>query len=422
MTKLKYAVIGKSLPHTLSPEIHREFGAERYDVKELRDVGELGGFVKSREYAGFNVTIPYKEDVMPFLDVVSPLAKAVGAVNTVVEEKGKLCGYNTDVGGMSGALEYAGINVENSTVLILGSGGTAKTAAFCAKSAGAKNVFIVSRSGDLNYGNCYDVDAQVLINTTPVGMMPEGFAAPVDLKEFKGLRGVFDCVYNPLETLLVRHARRSGIIAANGLFMLAEQARLSHNIFVQAARKNGCLLSDGCGKERDSASTPEALRLIEKNRKNIVLIGMAGSGKTAIGRELAARLERPFIDTDELIEKKEGKSVAEIFSHFGEAYFRNVEKAVIKEACSGLGRVISTGGGAVLDEQNRFYISANAVVALVHREENLLATEGRPLSDNLQKAKNLWLQRKDLYFSMQDVIIENNKTVGAAVENLLELL
>ncbi|MDE6303019.1 MAG: hypothetical protein K2M36_05480, partial [Clostridia bacterium] len=274
---MKYCVIGKSLPHTASPEIHAMLGNPEYGVREFATKAELARFVKSGECKGYNVTIPYKQDVMPYLNRLSEGAKAIGAVNTVVCEDGKYVGYNTDIDGISYALKKANIEIEDRHVLILGSGGTCQTVKYVCEVQGAASITVVSRTGEVNYENCYDLqDTQVIVNTTPVGMMPHSYETPIDLTRFANLEGVFDCVYNPLETLLIKNARELGVNAANGLVMLVEQARVAHNLFQKAKG----------GREVSELRTDEIVRAISAARRNIVLIGMAGSGKSAIGKAI----------------------------------------------------------------------------------------------------------------------------------------
>lgn len=408
----KYCVIGKSLPHTLSPQIHKAFGTQNYCVEELEDADALKRLIVSRCYDGANVTIPYKETVIPFLDEIDEFADSVGAVNTVVNENGRIKGYNTDVAGMTYALNAAGIALNGRNVMILGSGGTCKTAICVCKNLDASNVYVVSRSGSLNYDNCYlKQDTQVIINTTPVGMMPNSYCQPINLKRFERLESVFDCIYNPLETLLVKQAKLLGLSADNGLRMLVEQARIAHNLYAAAC---GGTLSDTEGTEK-------VLRRLTHERRNIVLIGMAGSGKSTIGREVAKRLGREFFDTDEMIVKSTGRSIPRIFEDEGEARFRQYEAECVKYACSKLGAVIATGGGAVLDECNRFFMKANGCCVLIMRHPDLLATDGRPLSDTVEKAKILFEKRRPLYIEIADATVLNDADIMSAADRVIAI-
>lgn len=409
----KYCVIGKSLPHTLSPEIHRAFGRDRYGICELKDSAELRAFVDSRKYDGYNVTIPYKQDIMPMLDMLSDSAKEIGAVNTVVTENGKLVGYNTDEGGMRYALKKAGISVFQKNVLILGSGGTCQTAKYLCKKDGAADVKVVSRSGEINYENCYGLqNTQIVINTTPVGMMPHAYQKPIELSRFKNLEGVFDCIYNPLQTMLISDARALGVKCANGLGMLVEQARIAHNLY-ESAR--------GFAQVEEQRSD-EVLNDMLAARSNIVLTGMAGSGKSAIGRALAKRLGRDFVDSDSEIERQVGKSIPSIFKENGEDYFRDVEREVIERVCTRQGLVIATGGGAVLDEKNVFFMKSNGKCVLIRRDVDKLETAGRPLSVNAENAKRLYERRKPIYLKTADLTVDNDSDINCAVDKIISEL
>lgn len=407
--KVKYCVVGKSLPHTLSPEIHRAFGNTDYGVTELEDVGALSSFVQSKKCDGYNVTIPYKRDIIPMLDVISDEAAEIGAVNTVVYRAGKLTGYNTDIGGMAYALKKADITLKDKDVMILGSGGTCMTASCLLRREGAKSVTVVSRTGGVNYENCYALqNTQVIINTTPLGMMPHAYEKPVELCRFKRLEGVFDCIYNPLETLLIKEARELNIKCANGLAMLVEQARLAHALFF------------GCGSD-SAPSSDRVLEDILMSRKNIVLTGMSGAGKSAIGRRVARLLDRPFVDTDSEIERAAGMSIPQIFSEYGEAYFRQLESETVERVCLKQGAVISTGGGAILNEKNVFFMRCNGDVFLIERNVDELEISGRPLTKDRLGARTLFESRKPKYLASAHFVIKNDATVEAAAKAIVEI-
>jgi len=392
---MKFALVGKSLPHTISPRLHREFGDFEYGVKELEDENALKDFVRSRELLGYNVTIPYKQAVMPLLDEISEGAREIGAVNTVVDVGGKLFGYNTDIDGVAFAMRSAGIDAKGKTVLVLGSGGTSKTVQYYLRKQGAQ-CSVVSRSGDLNYDNVYSrQETQVIINTTPVGTM--SVEKPIDLAKFKNLEGVFDVIYNPIETALVRQARRLGVKATCGLGMLVEQGRVAHNIFAKV----------GGFEKKDESVTLEIVKKLEDERLNIVLVGMAGCGKSTIGRRLAEKAQKTFVDLDEEIVKKAGKSIPQIFEEEGETGFRKIESEVVAETCIRTGLVIATGGGAVLDEKNVEYFKANGKIVFLKRDVERLAREGRPLSKDLETVKKLYEKREPIYKKIADCEVEN---------------
>jgi shikimate dehydrogenase len=390
----KYCVIGKKLPHTLSPFLYKNMGFD-YGVSELVDETELKNFVVNNTYDGYNVTIPYKKSIISHLDYVDDIAKKVGAVNTVVKKDGKSYGYNTDVEGMRQAFKKAGISIWGKNVLILGTGGTAATAEYFSRSEAAASIVKVSREGEINYNNCYEYNCtDIIINTTPVGMFPITNEIPIDLKRFPRLSGVYDAVYNPLKTKLKEEAEKIKIPSANGLYMLVAQAKKAAELYL--------------GKILPDTLTEELFRKTLIAHTNLVLVGMPGSGKTTIGKELARLMNRPFIDIDEQIEKKEGRKIPDLFELKGETYFREIESQLLNEACSNLGYVIATGGGAVLKEDNRDSIRRNGYVVWIRRDISDLEMEGRPLSRDINALKKIESDRMHLYADISNVSVLNN--------------
>jgi len=404
----KYCLIGKSLPHTMSPQIHNEFGLD-YSVVELQDEKALRTFVLSKEYDGFNVTIPFKQTIMKYLDEIDKTALKIGAVNTVVKSSGKYIGFNTDIGGMDFAMSLAHIKLNQKSVMILGSGGSSKTAQYLAKREGAKEIIVVSRSGEVNYENCYNFqDTEIIINATPVGMMPHAEEMPIDVLCFQNLEAVFDSIYNPLCTRLIFEAKERNIISSNGLNMLVEQARLAHDIFT--------------GDKTNQIRTVEIANKLQKQKQNIILIGMAGAGKSVIGRQLAQNTGREFFDTDTLIEQREGVKVNQIFNKFSEKYFRDLESDVIVEVSKKQHTVIATGGGGIMKEQNRRALNANGKIVLIIRDLELLEFRDRPLYKDFARVQQMWEERKNVYFSIADIVVENNKSLSEVVAEIMEKL
>ena len=311
-----YGLIGEHLNHSYSCEIHAKIADYEYKLTELNPE-EVGAFLKKREFKAINVTIPYKETVMPHLDFISDTAKAVGAVNTVVNRGGKLYGYNTDFAGMSAMLNKYGIDLKNKKVMILGTGGTCKTAFAVATSMEAREIIKVSRSGfcgSITYDEAVKdhADTEVIINTTPVGMFSRQAGKPIELSPFPKLTGVVDAIYNPLRTELIAETMKRGIPACGGLYMLAAQAVYASALFL--------------GKEADGALIDKAFSSVEAEKENVVLIGMPSSGKSTVGKALSERLGREFIDSDEEIVKLIGMSISDYFSKNGERAFREIEK------------------------------------------------------------------------------------------------
>lgn len=402
----KFCVIGKSLPHTFSPEIHGMFGLD-YGVVELPEVEDLQEFVKNNTYDGFNVTIPYKMDILHMLNHISEDAMAMGAVNTVVRKNGELYGYNTDIGGIRYALKHAGIDVTDKKVAILGSGGTSHTARYAIKDM-AKEIVIVSRTGEINYNNIYDIqDIDVIINTTPVGMYPNADPSPIDLEKLPSVTGVFDAIYNPLRTTLLLQAESLGMKTANGLGMLVEQARIARDLFLD--------------EESNENLSDFVLDVLSKKKRNIVFIGMPGSGKTTFGRLIASELNKDFVDIDSEIVNREGMTIPAIFEEKGEEYFRNVEMQVIAEVSSKFNQVISTGGGSPLNKDNRLNLRHNGFVILVDRDVESLETDGRPLSISMD-LKEMLERRMPIYEKAKDAQIYCDGNIENTLRRIREVL
>lgn len=400
---IEYGLLGETLRHSFSPQLHRAFAD--YDYRLLptpRD--QLTTLFSEREFGGLNVTMPYKQAVIPLCDELDERAERIGAVNTVVNRGGRLIGYNTDIDGLLFMAQRSGITMQGCKVMILGSGGTSRTARSAAEECGARETVIISRSGENNYVNLHrHSDAEIIINTTPVGMYPNCGEKAVDLSRFPNLRGVLDAVYNPLRTALFMQAEELGIPCSCGLPMLTAQARRAAELF------SGSSISD----ER----TEEVLSALCRQLQNIVLIGMPGSGKTTIAAALAERLGREVIEIDAMIEERVGKPISRIFAEDGEAYFRALEHDCIREAGAGSGKIISTGGGCVTREENYAPLHQNGYLLHLVRDIALLPTDGRPLSQQTSPA-HLWEERKAMYARFADAVIDNN---GAVEETLLRI-
>lgn len=401
---MKYCLIGEKLGHSYSKIIHEKLGLN-YSLKELNSV-ELDKFLKSPEYDGFNVTIPYKKDVIPYMSYMSDTAKLAGAVNTVVNKNGKLYGYNTDVDGMNYMILDKGVSLTNKSVMILGSGGTSNTAVSLCKREKASVYYVVSRNGDINYQNCYNYqDVQIIINTTPVGMFPNVENSPIDLSKFKNLIAVFDCIYNPKTTELLNQAKNLGLIYNGGLPMLVKQAILAYNIWK--------------GVEDNDSITKKIISEIEGQTKNIVLIGMPSAGKTTIGKLVSSKLDKEFYDSDDEITKKYGKTPAQIINEEGEESFRDKESVVIKELSLKRGVVISLGGGGVLRSENVKNLKRNGVIIYVKRDLSLLDVSNRPLSQK-QGVELLYQKRKGIYESVSDYAVENNGLIDDCYKKVIK--
>ena len=400
---MRFCLIGEKLGHSYSAEIHNLSGLD-YTLKEVeRD--KLAEFIGSDEFDGFNVTIPYKKDIMEYLDGVDELAEKIGAVNTVKRVDGKLYGYNTDYYGLNVTLEQAKIDVKGKRVAILGSGGAKSTAKALCQDLGAKEIYIVSRKGQINYTNVYDLKIDVIINATPVGMFPSNGVSPIDLKRVKGVTAVVDCIYNPLKTALILQAEKLGVKCVGGLMMLVAQALKAQEIWQGKA----------CVAERIS----EVYGNLLSDKRNIVLIGMPSSGKSTVGKLLAEKLNREFIDTDAEIYKRTGNTPAEIIVALGERAFRDIESRVCYDFGKLSGKVIATGGGSVIRQENRDDFRQNGLVVYLKRDLDKLSVEGRPLSKSDGIAK-LFDERKAIYESFCDLEVDNNGDISLAVKEILK--
>ena len=342
---MKYGLIGEHLGHSYSKQIHERISDYTYELHPVSPQ-ELESFIRRDDYSGINVTIPYKKAVIPLLDEISEEAGRIGSVNTIVRRKGGLYGYNTDYYGFMYMAKRAGISFSNLKTLILGTGGTSVTAKAVAADMGASEIVVVSRNGDVNYENiCEHIDAEIIVNTTPVGMYPDNAGRIVALERFPKLRGVLDVVYNPLRTNLVLDARALGIKVSGGLPMLVYQAVAAAELFT--------------GERVSNELSESIIKDMYEQFQNIVLIGMPGSGKTTVGRELAARMNREFVDIDACIAAKEGLPIPQIFVQRGEAIFRALEHACVVEMSKAAGAIIATGGGTVLDPKNMRALTRN---------------------------------------------------------------
>lgn len=402
----EYGLIGKKLGHSFSKIIHEQMGYE-YDLVELREE-EVKDFVLSRKYKGFNVTIPYKKTVMPYLDFIDEEAKAIGSVNTIIEKDGKLCGYNTDIYGMEYAFKYANIDIKDKKVIILGSGGTYETANYLAHKWGAREIVRISRTGEDNYENISKhYDANIVINTTPVGMYPNNQDCLIDLKNFKNLEGFFDAIYNPLNTNMLLDAKQilEGTRCSNGLRMLVAQAKKARDLYFNT--------------KMDDNIIEKILEGINMSKINIVLMGMPGSGKSTVGNALARKLGRPFIDTDEVIIEREGLHTSKIIEQKGEPYFRDRETEVVMEVSKLQGYVIATGGGVVLREENMKALKQNGIVVFLDRNILNLSKDGRPLSQGEDALQKLYKERIDLYTKYADITADSNIPVEGVADSIV---
>ena len=399
-----YGLLGARLGHSWSVPIHAALGNDAYRLYEL-ELAELAAFLRREDIGGLNVTIPYKRDVMPLCDGLHPTAKAIGSVNTIVRQPdGALVGYNTDIDGFLYMAHRAGISLNGKKVVILGTGGASLTAQAAARQARAREIAVISRSGPDDYDHLdRHADAEVLVNTTPVGMFPHTGAAPVDLTRFPRCQGVLDVIYNPRRTALVLQAEALGIPCSDGLPMLVAQAKRAEEHFFRRAIPD--------------QENERILAQLRQETCNIVLIGMPGSGKTTVGQALAALSGREALDLDQQIVEKAGKSIPQIFAEQGEAAFRALEREVVAEAGKLTGKLLLTGGGVVTVPENYGPLRQNGRIYHLVRDLDALPTEGRPLSQSTD-LRALWETRAPLYARFRDVVIQNSGTVQETAQEI----
>ena len=406
---MEYGLIAEKLGHSYSKEIHEMLGKYSYELKEIKGE-ELDRFFEERDFKGINVTIPYKETVIPYLDEVHESALKIGAVNTIVNRNGRLTGYNTDYFGCKALILHEKMDVSGAKVLILGTGGTSKTAYHVLKDLGAKEIIKVSRTANppvISYEEAVSkhCDADIIVNTTPVGMFGRADAEPIDLEPFKSLKGVLDVIYNPINTKLILKAKEKGIKAAGGLYMLTEQAMRAAELF----------LSENIPAEK----TDEIYRRIRLLKGNISLVGMPGSGKSTVGKILAGKLSMDLVDTDKLIVDKEKREIRDIFAGEGEAYFRRVESETVALCSERKNVIISTGGGAVLDRTNVRNLKKNGIVVFLDRDlSDIVPTDDRPLGNTEDKIKKLYEERLPIYREASDITVKVLGTPESLAEEI----
>ncbi len=414
---MKYGLIGEHLGHSFSKQIQTRI-AEIENVKDYDyqlvelDKEEFKEFMEKKDFKGINVTIPYKKDVIPYLDEMDESAKAIGAVNTIINVDGKLKGYNTDFGGFLYMVKAHNVHMEGKKVLIIGNGGACAAVKAVCKHENAKDIVIVSRSanrGAISYDEMYTshLDADIVVNTSPVGMFPNIVNAPIDVSWFHKLECVLDVVYNPILTRLCFEAQEADIKRVIGLEMLIAQAKYTFEIFENMSF--------------DDSIIDEIKKEMLKDRCNIVLIGMPSAGKTTIGKMLEEKLGKEFFDLDDMIIAKAGKSIPEIFQESGEAGFRAIETEVAIEASKMNNKIIATGGGVVKHKVNMDFLRLNGITIFIDRDiDKLISSDpNRPLSNSKQALQQMYKERYPLYQKYATYVAVNNANIDETVDDIV---
>ena len=404
---MKCGLLGRKLGHSFSPQIHKKLGSYPYELYE-KEPDELEDFLKSGDFTGLNVTMPYKKAVIPYCTELSKQATLLGAVNTIVRRKdGSLIGHNTDYFGFQTMVHESDLSVKGKKVLVLGSGGASNTAVAVLNELGA-DVIVISRGGENNYSNLdRHQDAAVIVNATSVGMYPETGISPVDLSIFPKLEGVLDIIYNPARTKLLLDAQAQGLVAINGLLMLVAQAKESAEWFLESEISDELIQSIHHDLRRQT--------------ENIVLVGMPGCGKTTVGINLADMLGKEFIDADAFLEATYKRSIPDIICNDSEAAFRNMETQVLERLGKRSGLVIATGGGCVTQTQNYPLLHQNGSIFWLKRDIDQLSTDGRPLSQR-GSLEEMYQIRKPMYEHFADYMVSNNSSAVEAAKHIIKIL
>ena len=403
---LRSGLLGEHLGHSYSPQIHALLGRYEYKLYE-KSPDEVEDFIKNGEWDGINVTIPYKKVAASFCDELSDIARKLGSANTLVRKNGKIYGYNTDYYGFMSMVERSEISVKGKKAIVLGSGGASVTVCAVLETLGA-GVTVISRSGEDNYTNLTKhADAEIIVNTTPVGMYPKNGESAIDLRDFPNCKGVFDLIYNPLRTKLILQAEELGIPHKSGLHMLVAQAKKSSELF------------------RDTTLDDELIEYIEarlsRELRNIILIGMPGSGKSVVAQAISRKIGREIIEVDAEIERVAGKTIPEIFASGGESEFRAIETKVLAEAGKQSGKIISTGGGCVTVPENYPLLHQNGVIIRIKRDVAVLPTDGRPISQSSDMTE-LARKREPMYRRFADFEVDNDGSLADTAEEIVEKL
>ncbi len=406
-----YGLLGEKLGHSFSKEIHESINNYIYNLIEVNKE-DLDSFMINKKFKAINVTIPYKEMVIPYLSYIDEKALSIGAVNTIVNKNNKLYGYNTDYLGLKKLITKNNIILENKKVLILGTGGTSKTAYVLSNDLSAREVIKVSRKKSnefITYEEATSIhnDANIIINTTPCGMYPNDELV-INLDNFTKLEAIVDVIYNPLNTKLSRVAKEKNIKAVNGLYMLVAQAVYASYIFID--------------KEVEEEKIDEVYNKILNTKLNIALIGMPSCGKTTISKILGEKLKKQVIDTDEKIEEKLKMPIKSFLNKDNENEFRNIETEVINEVSKLNNIIISCGGGVIKRKENIDYLRRNSLIIFIDRNLELLqTTSSRPLSSNKSDLEKLYQERYPIYKQSCDFQVKNNDELDETISKILEV-
>lgn len=404
---MRCGLLGRTLGHSYSPAIHKLLNEYSYELFS-REPEDVEGFVKLGPWDGCNVTIPYKKEVVQYCTELSDLAKELGSVNTLLRlPSGGIYGDNTDAAGFKAMAKRLPVTYAGKKALVFGTGGASVTVQAVLKHLGCQ-VTVVSRTGDVTYDDLDRFsDAQVLVNTTPVGMYPKTGESVVDLGMFPKAEAVLDVVYNPARTKLILDAEERGIPCESGLYMLVAQAARASEIWTNSTIETDKL---------------EAVhKAIGSGMQNLILVGMPGCGKSTVGFKLARATGRWLVDADQELVKRAGMEIPQYMERYGVESFRKLEAEVLRDLGKESGLVIATGGGCVTREENYRSLHQNGTIIWLQRDLADLPADGRPLSQK-EGVQALYETRKPLYEAFSDFAIQNTGDPDLTVEEIIKMI
>ncbi len=447
MSATEYGLLGHPLGHSLSPYIHlalmRSAGLDgEYSLIDLAPEQlpvRLPAMLD--DLAGFNITIPYKQTVIPYLDGLDEAAELYGSVNTVWQRRG----YNTDYHGFISNCPDLG----SRRLLILGAGGVSRTMAFAAARAGASMCILARRIEqavqlktavqkafpDAAIQAFSDIEAWLdgparqagdpwgLLNGTPLGLWPQTSGLPVPADVLDHFSFVFDTIYNPVSTRLVLKARSLGIEAAGGLGMLFDQAAQAQRIWHPDLEFSVAGLA--------SIQQTLAREILARFPQTILLTGYMGSGKSTVGPQLAEQLGVSYTDLDDSIVARAGQSIPDIFAEQGEPGFRRLERSMLADLLKNPeSQVVALGGGALIDKAAEA-LCRKYPVLIIHLDTPLdiiasrvLSKESRPLlkDKTYDDLAAIYESRKARYFEAADYVASGAEGSDRACQDILESL
>lgn len=406
---MKIGLIGKKLSHSYSQFIHENLYIKPYHLITINHIEE----VFNHDLDAFNITNPFKEQIINHLVECDDISKATQTVNTVIKKDNQYYGFNTDYDGFQAMMKHYRVDFDDKKVIILGNGASSRTVEHYLKQERVQSLTKLVRhprsdQEDLLRNQRHYRDTQIIINTTPVGMSPHvNDKLLINFHNFPECELVIDLIYNPFRTTLLIEAEKFNIPTINGLYMLLMQAKRAEELILNQSISMSLI--------------KEIHHQIIHNHVNIVLIGLPLSGKSTYGKLLGVNLGKEWIDTDEKIEEYSKLKVSQIFKLSGESKFREIEQYVIQSMVHKQGKIISCGGGVVLNHKNIEHLKRNGLIVYIDKDIDMIEHdnfESRPLLDSLEDLKNLSIKRNELYKQAADIHFVINKNHPFNLERL----